>query len=57
MGKFIKGQRVKITKGKQKIPQLNKYIGSESRVGRESREGRYYVRLKNLGIYEYFPQD
>ena len=57
MGKLKKGQRVKIKKGKQRIPHLNKHIGSEGKVGREPRESRYYVRLDKVGIYEYFPED
>ena len=57
MGTFKKRQQVKIVKGKQRIPQLDKYIGSDGRVGHKPREGRYYVRLNNLGIYEYFPDD
>ena len=57
MGKFNKGQRVRIVKGQQRIPQLNKYVGSEGSVGREPRPSRYYVRLHSLGIYEYFPED
>ena len=57
MGKFHKGQQVRIVKGQQKIPQLNKYMGSEGRVGREPQASHYYVRLYSLGIYEYFPED
>lgn len=57
MGKFIKGQQVRITKGQQRLPQLNKYIGSQGRVGRNSSNARYYVRLDKLGIFEYFPED
>lgn len=57
MGKFSKGQRVRIVKGKQRLRQLDKYIGSEGSVGREPRTSRYYVRLFSLGIYEYFPED
>ena len=57
MGKFKKGQRVKIVKGNQRLPHLDKFIGSEGKVGHEPRESRYYVRLDKLGIFEYFPED
>jgi hypothetical protein len=57
MGAFKKGQRVRVVRGNQRIPQLDKYIGSEGKVGREPRESRYYVRLDKLGMFEYFPED
>jgi hypothetical protein len=57
MGAFTKGQRVRIVKVQQKIPQLNKYVGSQGSIGREPRPSHYYVRLHSLGIYEYFPEN
>jgi hypothetical protein len=35
MGKFKRGQRVKIVKGKHRVPHLAKLIGREGKIGRE----------------------